>query len=230
MGLVGTLLPVPTQVMVAVVAGAGSGVAGFGVQVAPCTVLVVPGSTPVQVIATGIAPPALGGFAVQTGAGGAALSMTNGTVPTVVLFNELVTVMVGLPPKLSPVPVQLYDAPPDGTVKVAGEQPEIATEVPGSPPVQVIVTCVGSRTSAGLAVQTGNSGKPQVHGICNGITELLVLPAISSEVMVGFLPMSCATPVQVNVPACDAMAGLQDVPNTQLIEPGSAPLQEMVTV
>ena len=58
----------PVQVMLAPVAG-------FGVQVVPGIVLVVPGST-VQVMVTTVVPPALVGLAVQAGATGGVTSMT----------------------------------------------------------------------------------------------------------------------------------------------------------
>ena len=67
-GLVEMLAPVPVQLMLVPVAG-------FGVQVVPGMVLVVPAST-VQVMVTGVVPPALVGLAVQAGAAGGVVSMT----------------------------------------------------------------------------------------------------------------------------------------------------------
>jgi hypothetical protein len=222
-GLLAIPLAGPVQVT-------GFDVAGFGVQVVPGMVLLVPSST-VQEMLTEVLPEAELGVATQPlGAVGGVVSTTNGTVPVLVRPEAVsVTVTGGLLPKAVPVPLQ---------VTVPGGEPEqvafgMVTVEPAGAPVQVMVTAVLPLARLGDATHTGNAGD-EVLPMFSGMVPLLERPVAGSVmVSVGLLAkfglLVPAVPVQVNAPLAGTGLGVQVAPGMLAVLPGVAPVQLMVT-
>jgi hypothetical protein len=195
-------------------------VAGLGVHVVPGIALLVPGSTPVQLMLTEVEPPALVGEAVHEGAAGGVVSTTKGTVPPVVPLVPAgpLTVIGGLLPNVVPVPVQLT-VPVALTVAGVHEEPGILTCAPGVAPLQLMVTAVAPAAGFGVLVQTGSTGAVLVP-TTNGTVVLFDKPVVGLvEVTVGLLAtLPAAVAVHVTVPL---VAGLGEhvVPGITLLLP-----------
>lgn len=163
---------------------------------------------------------------------GAPLLMTNGTVDGVALPAGSLTVTVGLPPMLVPVPVQV-------TVLVAGVAgagdgvqvaPGIVTVSPALMPGQLIVTVCVLEAGFGLAVQLAALGA--VVSMVYGTTAVVGLPAGSVAVTVGFAATELGeVDVHTTLPPVDGL-GLQVVPAMVMVSPavGLAQVMTVLTV